>query len=87
MTSCPTIAAIKTAGEFLKQFHEVTGSKIQPVSKKDFQAQMVQAGKAQQIPRDEDDVLREFLLPKVMRAALADLAVMRRLQRWLVAKP
>jgi hypothetical protein len=48
---------------------------------------MVQAGKAQQIPRDEDDALREFLLTKVMGAALADLAVMRRLQRWLVAKP
>jgi hypothetical protein len=76
-----------TACEFLKQFNDDTGSKIQPASKKDFQAQMVQAGKAQQIPRDEDDALREFLLPKVMGAALADVAVMRRVQRWLVANP
>jgi nucleoside 2-deoxyribosyltransferase len=71
--------------DFLKEFNKDTNSAHAPVSKKDFQLQMVQAEKTQGIPKAED-ALREFLLPRVMGTAVADVGVMKSVQSWLVKK-
>jgi hypothetical protein len=71
--------------DFLKQFNKDTDSKFEPVSDKDFQLQMIQAERTQGIPAD-DDALLEFLLPRIMGTAVADVKVMKRVQSWLVEK-
>lgn len=73
--------------KFLKEFNNETKSSHEAVSKADFQKQMVQAERTQGIPAAADeDASREFLLPRVMGTAVADVAVMKSVQSWLVKK-
>jgi len=66
----------------LKKFNSDLGSSYLPVSFEEFQARVIRGENLEGIPDPRDPTYQEFLLPKII-ADSTDIAVIRKLNRWL----
>jgi hypothetical protein len=75
----------ESAKHFLNEFNSITGSSYQPISEEDFQANVMRAELAQELPDEIDqEELAEFLLPKILKAH--DIHTMKKITDWVSSK-